>query len=109
MPKSDKASTTAFITEGSAFNMPPLKGFAEHKIWASNPKYAMLPKEAEYVHEQGWPAKPNAAVQLIIVNFVLPDIVAKAINGMPTKRALAWGEDQVKLALQGKLKTEGKS
>ena len=68
----------------------------------------MLPKEADYVHEQGWPAKPNAAVQLIVVNFVLPDIVAKAINGMPTKRALAWGEDQVKLALQGKLRTEGK-
>ncbi len=34
---------------------------------------------------------------------------AKAINGMPTKRALAWGEDQVKLAVQGKLKTEGKA
>ena len=87
----------------------PLKAFAEHPIWASHPKYTMLPKEAEYVHEQGWPAKPNAAVQLIVVNFILPDIVAKAINGMPTKRALAWGEDQVKLALQGKLETKGKT
>jgi hypothetical protein len=47
-------------------------------------------------------------VQLIVVNYTLPDIVAKAINGMPTKRALAWGEDQVKLAIQGKLKTKGK-
>jgi len=28
---------------------------------------------------------------------------------MPTKRALAWGEDQVKLAVQGKLETKGKS
>jgi len=48
-------------------------------------------------------------VQLIVVNFVLPNMVAKAIAGMPTKRALAWGEDQVKLALQGKLETKGKS
>jgi len=104
-----KENYNSFIVGGSAFNQPPLKSFAEHPIWASNPKYAMLPKEAEYVHEQGWPAKPNSAVQLIIVNFVLPDIVAKAINGMPTKRALTWGEDQIKLALQGKLKTEGKS
>jgi hypothetical protein len=39
----------------------------------------------------------------------MPDIVAKAINGMPTKRALAWGEDQVRLAVQGNLKTEGKA
>ena len=98
-----------FIVGGSAFNQPPLKAFAEHKIWSSHPKYSMLPKEAEYVHEQGWPAKPNAAVQLIVVNFILPDIVAKAINGMPTKRAMAWGEDQIKLALQGKLETKGKA
>ena len=104
-----KENYNAFIAAGSAFNQPPVKHFAEHPIWASNPKYAMLPKEAEYVHEQGWPAKPNAGVQLIVVNFVLPDIVAKAINGMPTKRALAWGEDQVKLAVQGKLETKGKS
>ena len=104
-----KENYDAFIAAGSAFNQPPVKQFAEHPIWASNPKYAMLPKEAEYVHEQGWPAKPNASVQLIVVNFILPDIVAKAINGMPTKRALAWGEEQVKLAVAGKLKTEGKS
>ncbi len=104
-----KENYNAFIAAGSAFNQPPVKHFAEHPIWASNPKYAMLPKEAEYVHEQGWPAKPNAAVQLIVVNYILPDIVAKAINGMPTKRALAWGEDQVKLAVQGKLETKGKS
>ncbi|MGH7332440.1 MAG: ABC transporter substrate-binding protein [Candidatus Rokuibacteriota bacterium] len=104
-----KENYDAFIVAGSAFNQPPLKGFAEHPIWASNPKYAMLPKEADYVHEPGWPAKPNTTTQLIWVNFTLPDIVAKAINGMPTKRALAWGEDQVKLAVQGKLKKEGSS
>jgi len=103
-----KENYHAFIQQGSAFNMPPLKAFGEHPIWASHPKYAMIPKEGDYVHEQGWPAKPNAAVQLIIVNFILPDIVAKAIAGMPTKRALAWGEDQVKLALAGKLETKGK-
>ena len=37
------------------------------------------------------------------------NIVAKAVNGMPTKRAMAWAEDQVKLAVQGKLKREGKA
>ena len=56
-----------------------------------------------------WPAKTNAAVNLIEVNYVLPDMVAKAINGMPTKRAIAWAEEQVKLAVQGKLETKGKA
>ena len=104
-----KENYDAWIVASNAFNHPPLKHFADHPIWAKNPKFAMLPKEAEYAHERGWPAKPNAAVQLIQVNYILPDMVAKAINGMPTKRAIAWAEDQVKLAVQGKLETKGKA
>ena len=49
----------------------------------------------------------GVAVQLIQVNYILPDMVAKAVNGMPTKRAMTWAEDQVKLAVQGKLKESG--
>ena len=102
-----KENYDAWIVASNAFNHPPLKNLADHPIWARNPKFAMLPKEAEYAHERGWPAKPNAAVQLIQVNYVLPDMVAKAVNGMPTKRAMAWAEDQVRLAVQGKLKESG--
>ena len=104
-----KENFDAWIVASNAFNHPPLRNFADHPIWAKNPKFAMLPKEAEYAHARGWPAKPNAAVNLIDVNFALPDMVAKAIAGMPTKRAMAWGEEQVKLAVQGKLETKGKS
>ena len=104
-----KPNYDPWIVASQGFNHPPLRNLADHPIWAQNPKFVMLPKEAEYAHERGWPAKPNAAVQLVQVNYVLPDMVAKAINGMPTKRAMAWGEEQVKLAVQGKLETKGKA
>src|SRR5207237_9637109 len=97
----------AWITASNAFNHPPLKHLADHPIWSKNPKFAMLPKEAEYAHERGWPAKPSAAVQLVQVNYVLPDMVAKAVNGMPTKRAMDWGQGEVKVAVQGKLHVAG--
>jgi multiple sugar transport system substrate-binding protein len=103
-----KENFDKWIVASNAFNHPPLRNFADHPIWANNPKFKMLPAEAEYAHPRGWPAKTNAAVNLIEVNYVLPDMVAKAINGMPTKRAIAWAEDQVKLAVQGKLETKGK-
>jgi len=99
-----KENFDAWIVASNAFNHPPLRHFADHPIWARNPKFAMLPREAEYAHPRGWPAKPNPAVQLIDSNYILPDMVAKAINGMPTKRAMAWAEDQIKLAVQGRLK-----
>ena len=53
---------------------------------------------------RGWPAKPNDAVQRIDNNYVMADMVAKAINGMPTKRAMDWGQEQVALAIKGQLK-----
>jgi multiple sugar transport system substrate-binding protein len=102
-----KENYDPWIVASQGFNHPPLKNLADHPIWSQNPKLSMLPKEAEYAHVRGWPAKPSAAVQLIQVNYVLPDMVAKAVNGMPTKRAMAWGEEQVKLAVQGKLKEGG--
>jgi len=99
-----KENYDAWIVASNAFNHPPLKNLADHPIWARNPKFAMLPKEAEFGHPRGWPAKPNDAVQRIDSNYILPDMVAKAVGGMPTKRAMAWAEDQIALAVKGQLK-----
>jgi hypothetical protein len=35
---------------------------------------------------------------------VLADMVAKAVNGMPTKRAMEWAQEQVALAVKGQMK-----
>ncbi len=102
-----KENFDAWIVASNAFNHPPVKHFADHPIWARNPKLAMLPKEAEYAHPRGWPAKPSEAIQRIDNNYILPDMVAKVVNGMPTARAMAWGQDQIALALKGQLKSSG--
>jgi multiple sugar transport system substrate-binding protein len=103
-----KENYDAWIVASSAFNHPPLRALAEHPIWTKNPKLAMLPKEADFGHARSWPAKPSAVSRLIDVNFILPDMIAKAIAGMPTGRAMGWAEDQVKAAAQGKLEPKGK-
>ena len=99
-----KENYDAWIVASNAFNHPPLKNLADHPIWARNPKFAMLPKEAEFAHPRGWPAKPSDAAQRVDDNYVLADMVAKAVNGLPTKRAMEWGQDQVARAIKGQLK-----
>jgi multiple sugar transport system substrate-binding protein len=99
-----KQNFDAWIVASNAFNHPPLKNLADHPIWARNPKFAMLPKEADYGHPRGWPAKPNEAVQRIDDNYIMTDMVAKAVNGMPVKRAMDWAQEQVALAVKGQLK-----
>src|SRR6266571_4416650 len=99
-----KENFDAWIVASNAFNHPPLKNLADHPIWARNPKFAMLPKEAEFAHPRGWPAKPSDAAQRVDDNYVLADMVAKAVNGMPAKRAMEWAQDQVARAIKGQLK-----
>ena len=99
-----KENYDAWIVASNAFNHPPLRHLADHPIWAKNPKFAMLPKEAEFAHPRGWPGKPSDAVQRIDDNYVMADMVAKAINGMPTKRAMEWCQDQIARAVKGQLK-----
>jgi multiple sugar transport system substrate-binding protein len=99
-----KENYDKWIVAGNAFNHPPLKHMADHPIWARNPKFAMLPKEAEFAHPRGWPAKPNDAVQRIDNNYVMADMIAKAVNGMPAKRTMEWAEQQIALAVKGQLK-----
>ena len=102
-----KENFDAWVVASNAFNQPPLRDLADHPIWVKNPKFAMLPKEAEYAHARGWPSRPNDAIRRIENNYVLPDMVAKAIAGMPTKRAMDWAQDQVVQALKGQLKAGG--
>src|SRR5438309_1556272 len=97
----------AWIVASNAFNQPPLRDLADHPIWVRNPKFAMLPKEAEYAHARGWPSRPNDAVRRVENNYVLPDMVTKAVNGMPTKRAMEWAQDQVMQGVRGQLKAGG--
>jgi multiple sugar transport system substrate-binding protein len=102
-----KENFDTWVVASNAFNQPPLRSLAEHPIWVKNPKFAMLPKEAEYAHPRGWPAKPNDAIRRIENNYVLPDMVAKAIAGMPTKRVMEWAQEQVVQATKGQLKAAG--
>ena len=102
-----KENFDAWIVASNAFNQPPLRDLADHPIWVKNPKFAMLPKEAEYAHARGWPSKPNDAVRRVENNYVLPDMVSKAITGMPTRRVMEWAQEQVMQGVRGQLKAGG--
>ena len=52
-------------------------------------------------HCSGWPAPPSDKVQLITNSFILPNMIAKAVQGTSTKDAVAWGENEMKKVMAG--------
>jgi multiple sugar transport system substrate-binding protein len=98
----DQEQFSAWIATGEGFMHAALHNYETHPIWQKNPKFAILPHEAQYGRTPGWPAKPNEFIQIVEDAYVLPDMVAKAVTGTPSDQAIQWGEDQVRKVLEGK-------
>ena len=103
-----KENYDAWIVASSAFNHPPLRSLLSTRS-DQEPEVRDAPEgsglrtrpELAGQAQRGEPARRRELHH--------PDMIAKAIAGMPTARAAAWAEDQVRAAPQGKLETKGKS
>lgn len=90
-----------WIMSASAFNLPIFTKLQDHPVLKTDPKYAALKNEGAQYHTYGWPAPPSDKVQLITNSFVLPNMLAKAVTGTPTKDAIAWAENEMKKIIAG--------
>jgi multiple sugar transport system substrate-binding protein len=90
-----------YIMSGDAFNLPVYANLQDHPVLRTDPKYAALKGEGVQYHTYGWPAPPSDKVQLITNTYLLPNMIAKAVTGTPTKDAIAWAEGEMKKILAG--------
>jgi multiple sugar transport system substrate-binding protein len=97
----EEENYSSWVVAGNGFNHAPVRYFENHPVWANDPKLAMLPKEGEYAHPAGWPSPPNQYVVQIMNAYILPDMVAKVVQGVSTKDAIAWAEDQITRIVKG--------
>jgi multiple sugar transport system substrate-binding protein len=90
-----------YIMSGDAFNLPSYTNLQDHPVLKTDPKFANIKGEGVSYHIYGWPAPPSDKNQLITNSFILPNMIAKAVTGTPTKEAIAWAEGEMKRILAG--------
>ncbi len=90
-----------YIMSGDAFNLPVYANIQDHPVLKTDPKFAALKSEGVQYHAYGWPAPASDKVQRITNEFVLPNMIAKAVTGTPTKEALAWAEKEMRRIIAG--------
>jgi len=90
-----------YIMSGDAFNLPTFEKLQDHPVLKTDPKFAALKQEGVQYHIYGWPAPPSDKVQLITNSFILPNMLAKAVTGTPTKEAIVWAESEMKKIMAG--------
>jgi multiple sugar transport system substrate-binding protein len=97
----EEENYSSWVAAGNGFNHAPVRSFENHPVWARDPKLRMLPKEGEYAHARGWPAPPNHYIVQIETAYILPDMVAKVIQGVPPQEAIRWAEGQIAHIVKG--------
>src|SRR5262249_33361452 len=90
-----------WIMAADAFNLPSYEKLQDHPVLKTDPKYAALTAPGVQYHLYGWPAPGTDKIQQITNEFILPNMIAKAVTGTPTKEALAWAEKEMKRIISG--------
>ena len=90
-----------YVMSGDAFNLPVYANLQDHPVLKTDAKFAALKPEGVQFHCYGWPAPPSDRVQRITNEFILPNMIAKAVTGTSTKEAVAWAEKEMKRIIAG--------
>jgi len=90
-----------YIMSGDAFLLPVFDKLSDHAVLRTDPKFAALKAEGVQFHCYGWPAPPSDKVQRITNEFILPNMIAKAVTGTSTKEAVAWAEKEMQRIIAG--------
>ena len=85
-----------YITASDNYNHPIFTKFESHPVWDIDPKYAPFRTIGQHSHLYTWPAPPDPRAQIVIYNYIIANMYAKAVTGMPTNEAIAWAEGEIK-------------
>jgi multiple sugar transport system substrate-binding protein len=85
-----------YVTSSDNYNHPIFKKFETHPVWNIDPKYEPFKTIGQYSHLYTWPAAPDPKAQIVIYNYIIANMYAKAVTGTSTKDAIAWAEGEVK-------------
>jgi multiple sugar transport system substrate-binding protein len=85
-----------YVASSDNYNHPMFPTFETHPVWNIDPKYEPLKTIGRFSHLYTWPASPDPKAQIVIYNYIIANMYAKAVTGTPTKEAMAWAEGEIK-------------
>src|SRR5258707_8157708 len=91
---SEKIYDTWFATQ-QGFSVGPTKVWANHKLWKDDPVMAPFRTAAESGRFAGYAGPANRKAAEVISKYILADMYAKAVQGMPAADAVKWAHDEL--------------
>ena len=84
-----------FVSQ-KGFATPCTVKWEEHKVWTDDPVMAPFKVAAKLGQAPGFAGQPNVKAAEALSKYIVTDMYAKAVQGMPAEEAVKWAEGELK-------------
>ncbi len=84
-----------FISQ-KGFATPCTANWEKHKLWDADPVMAPYKVAAKLGQAPGYAGPPNAKAAEVWTKYIITDMYAKAVQGMPAEDSVKWAEAELK-------------
>lgn len=91
-----EANYEKFFVSQKGFATPCTAKWEDHKVWKDDPVMAPFKVAARLGQAVGHSGQPNAKAAEVLSKYIVTDMYAKAVQGMPAEDAAKWAEAELK-------------
>ena len=92
----DRPQYDRYFEVMDTFGIPGTQAYRDNPLWAKDPKTAVFPETLQYARQVGFAEPPGRKATEALSKFILVDMFAKSIQGMPPEDAVKWADGELK-------------
>lgn len=90
------ANYEGWFTVQKGFAVGPSKVWESHKMWDEDPVMAPYRNAAQFGRVPGFAGRPTQKAAEALTKYIIVDMYAKAVQGMPAEASVKWAEAELK-------------
>jgi multiple sugar transport system substrate-binding protein len=92
----DRPQYDRYFEVMDTFGIPGTKVYRDAPLWRKDPKTAVFPETLQYARQVGYAGPPGRKATEALSKFILVDMFAKSIQGMPPEDAVKWADGELR-------------
>jgi multiple sugar transport system substrate-binding protein len=92
----DKPQYEKYFETMDSFGIPGTKVWTEHPLWQRDPKTTVFRETVQFARQVGHAGPPGRKATEALTKYIIVDMFAKSIQGMPAEDAVKWATAELK-------------
>jgi len=84
-----------WFTSQQGFTLGPTAQWQDHPLWQNDPVMLPFRSIADIGRAAGYAGRPSRAAAEVVTKYIITDMYAKAVQGMPADDAVKWAHAEL--------------